>query len=167
MRRCGVGALIFFFFFYKSTSLKLNSLNRKLYLNMVSTLKIRLETSLWTLVQSCANGDYLNRIYSFQLNTEAYWIEIFRSKFYKPKIVGLIELKLYLDFKNGINIENPIRNESVDPYSPFFETPCLYRKEVCMVNGSIPCDKLTLAQPSFAAAQLLKGRTFYFLICKN
>ncbi|XP_023334507.1 protoporphyrinogen oxidase [Eurytemora carolleeae] len=31
-----------------------------------------------------------------------------------------------------------------------------FRKEVCMVNGSIPCDKLTLAQPSFAAAQLLK-----------
>ena len=31
-----------------------------------------------------------------------------------------------VDFKNGFNLENPITNESVDPYSPFFETPCIF-----------------------------------------
>ena len=35
--------------------------------------------------------------------------------------IGLIE---YIDFKNCLNLENPITNESVDPYSPvFFATP--------------------------------------------
>ena len=28
--------------------------------------------------------------------------------------------KLYVDIKNGLNLENLITNESVDPYSPFY-----------------------------------------------
>ena len=34
--------------------------------------------------------------------------------------LGSFIQKLYVDFKNGLNLENPITNESVDPYSPFF-----------------------------------------------
>ena len=37
-------------------------------------------------------------------------------------------MKLYEDFKNVINLENKITNESVDPYIPFFEAPCIYLK---------------------------------------
>ena len=41
----------------------------------------------------------------------------------KIKIIpnmGSFNRKLYVDFKNGLIFENPITNESVDPYSPFF-----------------------------------------------
>ena len=31
-----------------------------------------------------------------------------------------MDMKLYVDFKNVINLENSIINESVDPYIPFF-----------------------------------------------
>ena len=51
--------------------------------------------------------------YLLQLETSgAYKIFIFKSGW-------------YVDFKNGLNLENPITNESVDPYSPFFKTPCI------------------------------------------
>ena len=34
---------------------------------------------------------------------------------------------MYVDFKNNHNFENLITNESVDPYSPFFKTLCIYK----------------------------------------
>ena len=34
-----------------------------------------------------------------------------------------MDMKLYVDFKNVINLENSIINESVDPYVPFFRRP--------------------------------------------
>ena len=40
--------------------------------------------------------------------------------------LGLLIRKLYVDFKNGLNLENLITIESVDPYSPFYiETHCI------------------------------------------
>ena len=43
----------------------------------------------------------------------------------KPKI-KLIELDIVLKFLKWSQSENLIRNESVDPYSQFFETPCTF-----------------------------------------
>ena len=66
---------------------------------------------------------YFYQITPLQLETlGAYKIVIFRSTSLK---LGLLIRKLYVNFKNGLNLENPITNESVDPYSPFFETPCI------------------------------------------
>ena len=61
---------------------------------------------------------YLYQIYSLQLETlEAYKIIIFRFTSLK---FGSFNLKLYVDFLIGLNLENPITQECVDPYSPFF-----------------------------------------------
>ena len=54
--------------------------------------------------------------YSFQLETLGDCkIVILRSKNLKLDL----KRKLYVDFKNGLNLENPIKNESVDPSSQF------------------------------------------------
>ena len=34
--------------------------------------------------------------------------------------LGLLSLKFKIDFKNGLNLENPMTNESADTYPPFF-----------------------------------------------
>ena len=42
--------------------------------------------------------------------------------------LGSLKRKLYVDIKNGLkleNLENPITNEYVDPFPPFFETSCI------------------------------------------
>ena len=69
----------------------------------------------------CANGDYLYfiQIYSIWLETlGAFKVVIFRSTSLK---LDTLNRKLYLNFKNVLNLENPITtNESVDPYFPFF-----------------------------------------------
>ena len=85
---------------------------------MVSILKILLQTRLHRPL--CANGDYFDfyQIYSLQLETlGVFKIVIFRSTGLK---LGSLTQKLYVDFKNVLNLENPITSESVDPYSPFF-----------------------------------------------
>ena len=56
---------------------------------------------------------------------EAFKNVIFRSTKYKPK-VELIESGIVLKLKNGLNLENPITNESVNPCSPFFRHPVLF-----------------------------------------
>ena len=79
---------------------------------MVSFLKIRLQTNLNRPL--CANGDYHNfeQIYSLLLETlGAFKIVIFRSTSLK---LGSLNWKLYVDFKTGFNLKNPITNESLD-----------------------------------------------------
>ena len=56
-------------------------------------------------------------------NLRSLEIVIFRSTSLK---LGLLNRNLYVDFKNGPNLENPITNESVDPYFPFLDTLYVY-----------------------------------------
>ena len=37
-------------------------------------------------------------------------------------------MEIIFTFKNGLNLENPITNESVDPYSRFFRYPVYAKK---------------------------------------
>ena len=50
-------------------------------------------------------------------------IVIFRSSILN---LGLLNRKLYVDFKIGLNLENPIANKSVDHYSSVFLGDTLY-----------------------------------------
>jgi len=64
---------------------------------------------------------YFYQIYSFQLETlGVFKIGIFKSTSLK---LGSLNRKFLVDYKNGLNLENLITNESVDPYSPFFRNP--------------------------------------------
>ena len=84
---------------------------------MVLILKIRLQASLiYKIVQTEVILFLPN--YSFQLETlEAFKIVVKRSTSLK---LELLNRKLYVDLKNGLNFENLITNESVNPYSLFF-----------------------------------------------
>jgi len=49
--------------------------------------------------------------------------------------LGSLNQKLYLDIKIGLNLENPIRNESADQFSQVFETlGILYRLAVFNID---------------------------------
>ena len=119
-------------------------------------------------VQNCANGDffYLYPIYSLQVETlEAYKILIFRFTSLK---FGSFNLKLYVDFFIGLNLENPITQECVDPYSPFFfETPCTWSDNGCqgtIVNRTLHgwSLKITLKYPLMQEdTKLLVGNERY------
>ena len=72
---------------------------------------------------------FFYQIYSLQLETiGAFKIIVLRSTSLN---LGSSNLKLYADFKIGLNRENPVTVESVDPYFPFCETPCAIHK-VCV-----------------------------------
>ena len=106
------------------------------------------QVSLQVFIQNCANGDYLYfyQIYSLQLETyEVYKLSFFRSTSlilvsFRSTSLILVSFRstsqilvsfnrnLYVDFKNGLNFENPITNESVicRPLFLVFQTPCSY-----------------------------------------
>ena len=111
-------------------SLKLDSLILKLYVDLKNGFNLEnpiIRNSVYPYTKLCKQKlSYFLPNYSLQLETSgAYKIFIFRSK-------SLIKSGLYVDFKNGLNLENPITNESVDPYSPFFKTPCICLYFACL-----------------------------------
>ena len=107
---------------FLSTRLKLASLNRKLYVDIKNALSCEIPITSKSVHPSIQNLQteivlFLQN-YSLQLKTlEVFKIVIF--KFTSLKL-GLLNRKLYIDFKTGLNLENPITNEAVDPYSLFF-----------------------------------------------
>ena len=112
---------------FRSTSLKMGSLNQKLYVDFKNGFNLEnpiTSESVYPYTKMCKRRlSYFYQITPLQLETlGAYKIVIFRST---SKKFGSLIRKLYVNFKNGLNLENPITNESVDPYSPFFETPCI------------------------------------------
>ena len=61
---------------------------------------------------------YFYQITKLQLETSgAFKIVIFRSISLK---LDFLSRKLYVDLRNGLNLENPITNESVDSIPRFF-----------------------------------------------
>ena len=106
----------------RSTSLKLDSLNRKLYVNLKKCLNLEnpiTSKSVWPLYKIVQTEIILFiSNYSLQFETSgAYKIVIFVSTSLKS---GLFNRKLYVNFKNCLNLENLITNESETLIRPVF-----------------------------------------------
>ena len=86
---------------------------------MDSILKVRLQTSLHrSLAYVQTEIIFYLRNYSFQLKTlEVYQIFIFKFKSLKS---GLLNRKLYVDFKNGLNFEKSDYKRVCRPIFPVF-----------------------------------------------